>query len=72
MNNLNDKLKNTCKIGQKAKCCRYLVAAAEGFECAKLTEVKAEIDSRVKQGLFTAKGDNCLGIDNDKSKTILN
>ena len=49
----------TCKLGQGAACCRYLVAGAEGFECAKLGSLRAGIDRRV--GIMVAKGDNCEG-----------
>ena len=69
---MNYHLRNTCKIGQAEKCCRYLTVGAEGFECAKLTSLKPTIDARVEAGTFTAKGDNCLGVNDDKSKRILN
>lgn len=56
-------LQEICKIGQGAACCRYVVAGADGITCAKLTEVKATIDKRVADGLFTATSDNCEGKD---------
>jgi len=61
---LTDRLKEICKIGQGAACCRYLIADADGIHCAKLDLGMADqIESRVARGLFTAKGDNCPGID---------
>lgn len=56
-----DYLKNVCKIGQGADCCRYIVAGVGGITCAKLTEMKVVIDRRVEEGRFTAQGDNCEG-----------
>jgi hypothetical protein len=69
---MNEHVKDICKVGQGRKCCRYLLAGAEGFECAKLTEIKPVIDKKVRAGTFTSRGRGCLGINNDKSKTILN
>lgn len=56
-----DYVTGTCKIGQEAECCRYLVTGPHGFECAKLTGMKGTIDLRVAAGTFTAQGDNCDG-----------
>jgi len=60
---MNDYLKKTCKIGQGADCCRYIVAGAKGITCAKLTPLKATIDKRVELRTFVAQGDNCEGKD---------
>ena len=51
------KIKEVCKLGQGAECCRYLVCGVKGFECAKFTENKSLLDNRVYT--MTAKGDNC-------------
>lgn len=56
-----DYVTETCKLGQGAECCRYLVAGSKGFECAKLTMNSTVIDRRVANGTFTAQGDNCDG-----------
>jgi hypothetical protein len=69
---MNEIVKDTCKIGQAEKCCRYLVVGGDGFECLKLTDQKPVIDYKVRSGSFTSKGDNCLGKDNEKSIKILN
>jgi hypothetical protein len=59
----DDKLKTVCKIGQGHECCRYIVAGADGIECAKLQPVlQLQIDQRVASGQFTARGDNCEGL----------
>jgi hypothetical protein len=58
----DEHVNNICKMGQKAECCRYLTIGANGFSCAKLTELKPTIDDRVASKQFTAKGDNCPGV----------
>ena len=57
----NETLKNVCKIGQGANCCRYILCGQNGFECGKLTKLKESIDKRVN--IMTAKGDNCKGLE---------
>ena len=59
----NDYLINVCLMGQREKCCRYiLVDPEEGIICAKGSPVmKASLDARVDK--MTAKGDNCEGWD---------
>lgn len=60
-NNINDEtLKNICKLGQKEKCCRYILCTPNGFECGKNTSLKSTIDENVNN--MTAKGDNCNGL----------
>ena len=55
-------VKDVCKIGQGNDCCRYLVMAPTGFECAKLDlSLKLTLDQRVRIGSMNAKGDNCPG-----------
>lgn len=48
----------TCKMGQGAECCRYLVFDG-GFACAKTTAMRYVIDGKVAS--MTAQGDNCAG-----------
>lgn len=52
--------KDTCLLGTGATCCRYLTLGPDGFQCAKLTGLRAYIDGRAEQ--MSAKGDNCEGI----------
>ncbi len=55
----NDFIKQTCKLGQMAECCKYLMMGAAGFECAKTNPTaKAILDKRTH---MHAKGDNCPG-----------
>ena len=55
-------MKEICKIGQGAHCCRYLICGSKGFECAKLhQDLMAALDMRVASGTMTARGDNCEG-----------
>lgn len=56
-----DFVKGTCKIGQGAECCRYLVCGAKGFECVKHTEMRTYLDNRVATQTMNARGDNCEG-----------
>jgi hypothetical protein len=69
---INDKItatvNNTCKIGQGAACCKYLVMGANGFECMKVDPVsKLIIDTNWAKHPHTAQGDNCAG-ETDYSK----
>ena len=48
----------TCKMGQRADCCKYLVGGPKGMECAKLGVFRSIIDARTD---MVAKGDNCDG-----------
>lgn len=56
----NDRLNDICRVGQGSKCCRYIGAGVEGLECLKHTELKSQIDMRVKR--MIAQGDNCRGL----------
>lgn len=56
-----DTVRNICKIGKRADCCRYLVSGGRGFECAKLTPLKGLLDTRVATETMHARGDNCEG-----------
>ena len=54
----NDFVKATCRPGRGADTCKYLMMSGAGWECAKITGMKAVIDVRDD---MTAKGDNCPG-----------
>jgi len=57
---LTDKqMKETCKVGQGTKTCKYIIFSMKnGFDCAKKdTTKKAAIDASDT----TARGDNCEG-----------
>jgi hypothetical protein len=61
---LTDRLKEICKLGQGAECCRYLVIDQVGIHCAKFdVRLSDQIHARIARGLMTAVGDNCPGID---------
>ena len=55
----NDFVMNTCKPGQGALCCKYLVSDLEGIQCIKLHSMRYTIDARTN---MNAQGDNCDGI----------
>ena len=51
-----------CKIGQGAKCCKYLLMSANGWECGKVTPTsKKLIDDSWASTNHVAQGDNCDG-----------
>jgi hypothetical protein len=53
----------TCKIGQGADCCRYMLIGAQGWECGKLlATAKPQLDARAALGMMTARADNCEGV----------
>ena len=67
MENLTNPLKKEycmqiCKIGQGNSCCRYLVGSPKGFECAKHTSIRSNLDRRVANNTIVAQGDNCDGV----------
>ena len=55
-------VKEICKIGQGEKCCRYISVGAKGWKCLKHSELKSLFDSRVRNNLMAAQGDNCEGV----------
>jgi hypothetical protein len=57
------RVENICRIGQREKCCRYLGAGAEGFECFKHQPAFASmVDARAAIGAMVAVSDNCEGV----------
>ena len=57
-------IKDVCRIGQGAACCRYLTMSPAGWSCEKLhPEGKALLDARVAAGNMNARADNCEGLE---------
>jgi len=57
-------LDKPCRMGQGAKCCKYMVVdGARGICCAKGSELQANIDNTTT---MVARGDNCRGLNNGK------
>lgn len=54
-------VREVCKIGQGALCCRYLTMSPNGWSCEKLTDMGRELDRRADAKQMVAIGDNCLG-----------
>jgi hypothetical protein len=55
-----DYVRDVCKLGKMADCCRYLLMGPHRWECGKTDpSMKQVIDGRV--AAMTAKGDNCEG-----------
>lgn len=55
-------IKEVCRMGCGAECCRYLVMGDWGMTCAKhMPSFKALLDGRVAEGSICAQGDNCEG-----------
>lgn len=49
--------KRTCRLGQGSKCCAYLGAGGNGFECLKTDpELFRAISDRIEKGTMNAKG----------------
>lgn len=65
-----EKAKEICRLGHLDKCCSYLASDVNGFCCLKTTTAKALIDRRRAEGTMNAKGDNCLGYDNEEKVYI--
>jgi hypothetical protein len=64
---MNLYIKDVCKIGQHAACCKYLVIGTEGFECMKVNPANKNIIDRAwEQDEHVAQGDNCEGKENLK------
>ena len=51
-------VKDTCKLGQRADCCRYLTAGRKGFNCEKFSSLKDVLDKKVEANTMVAQGDN--------------
>jgi hypothetical protein len=63
LDSAKDWLKEVCLLGTGSTCCRYLVAGASGFGCAKHDlSMALTINRRVANGTFNAVGDNCKGL----------
>lgn len=58
---LADYIIDVCKIGQGAACCKYLGVGSKGFECMKVSDLKALIDDKWVKERHVAQGDNCPG-----------
>ena len=61
---LSNIVKDICKIGQGKDCCKYLLAGAKGFECAKIDKEWKKIVDNSWNSTKTAQGDNCEGCEN--------
>jgi hypothetical protein len=67
---ITDQVKNICRIGQGANCCKYLVIGQDGFECMKVNkDDKIVVDESWKRYEHVAQGDNCEGV---KDFSLLN
>lgn len=59
---VSEYIKDICKIGQGADCCRYLAMQASGFVCMKVRDdLKELIDDSWVRTQRVAQGDNCEG-----------
>ena len=57
----NDHADLVCHLGTGEQTCSFLTLGANGFECAKGTEVEQVILKRRAEGTMKAKGDCCSG-----------
>jgi hypothetical protein len=59
---MKEYIETTCKIGQGAQCCKYLLVCSNGFECAKVDSAFKEVVDRVWATAHRVpQGDNCRG-----------
>lgn len=69
---MNDYIKQVCKIGQGAACCKYLGGGVDGLECLKINPAfKGVIDEDWTKTQHVAQGDNCEGQKNLKTAEII-
>ena len=63
--NKTDYVTQVCKIGLGNKCCRYLMAGRNGFECALITSpgLVKKLDRRAEAKSMVAIAKNCNGKD---------
>lgn len=62
---MNEYIKQVCKIGRGADCCKYLVGGTKGLECMKFyPSMKKLIDKNWAKTEHVAQGDNCEGQEN--------
>ena len=57
-----DRVKKICKIGEGSRCCRYLMAGKDGFECAHSTPLAKVLDDRAEAKTMIATSINCDGV----------
>ena len=57
-----EQLEKICLMGQGNACCRYILGGRDGITCGKHTSLRETIDYKVAAGTFTARGDNCEGL----------
>ncbi|MCH7559808.1 MAG: hypothetical protein IIC67_00305 [Thaumarchaeota archaeon] len=62
MKNVDPHVKNVCQPGTNS-CCAYLVMGSTGWECAKMSKLRFNIDLRLAEGTMRATGDNCEGVE---------
>lgn len=52
-----DEVKEICRLGQGEKCCAFLVAGGNGFECIRMSyPANGHIFERLEKGTMNAKG----------------
>lgn len=54
-------VREVCKVGQGAACCRYLAIGDKGWSCLKLDALKGIVDARAEAGTMVARSNNCAG-----------
>lgn len=55
-----EEAKSICKLGQKEKCCAFLVISSKGFECIRMSHpANSTIFERLEKGTMNAKGEGC-------------
>ena len=63
-------VRNVCKIGKGAACCRYLAGDGQGMACVKHHAAARVVDARVAAGTMGARGNNCDGFFDQTEETL--
>lgn len=57
-----DWLRDVCKIGKGASCCRYVAVGEQGFRCLKGTRLQSLLDKKAVDKEIVAQSNNCAGL----------
>ena len=53
-----EEAESVCRLGQMEKCCAFLIAGGNGFECIRMSYPANDlIFKRLKEGTMNAKGE---------------
>ena len=59
---VDEYVKDVCKIGQDAECCKYLTVGGTGYFCCKVNAEDKDVIDTNWDDSKSAQGDNCEGV----------